>query len=163
MVDQLAVAADQLLIQPGRTDGAHLLLEGQRRAQLDGDVAQGAGIMLPTSLWKVGRHPPDALGQPLDDTGPAQGFQAPNMALDQCLRILPVARLRARQGQMMIGAIQAIRSQRSNRPIYRARLAQAARFHHATDGVVGQFRTGRLRQVVGLAVESVDYQIAAVV
>lgn len=44
--------------------------------------------MLPASLWKVCRHPPDALVQPLDDTGPAQGFQAAHMAFNQCLGIL---------------------------------------------------------------------------
>ncbi|MCY1523952.1 hypothetical protein D9M68_588660 [compost metagenome] len=77
-----------MLIQPGRADGAHLLLEGQRRTQLDGDVAQAAGIMLPALLGQVGRHPPNALGQTLDDTGPAQGFQTPYMALDQCIGIL---------------------------------------------------------------------------
>ncbi|MCY1527721.1 hypothetical protein D9M68_627970 [compost metagenome] len=119
--------------------------------------------MLPALLGQIGRHPPDALGQPLDDSGPAQGFQAPNVAFDQCLGILSGTRLRACQGQMVIGAIKAFRSQRRNRAIHRTWFARTACFHQAADGVVGQFRAGRQGQVMRLAVEAVDHQIAAVV
>ncbi|MCY1301830.1 hypothetical protein D9M70_514630 [compost metagenome] len=66
--------------------------------------------MLPASFRQVSGYPPDALIQPLHDTGPTQGFQTAHMVFDLGLGIVSFRSLRPGQRQVMVGAIHAIYS-----------------------------------------------------
>ncbi|MCY1551959.1 hypothetical protein D9M68_883250 [compost metagenome] len=88
LVRQPSIARNQLLVQPSRTDGTDLAFHRQRRTQFDGDITKPTGVMLPASFLQVSRYPPDALIQPLHDTGPTQRFQAAYMTFDQRIGIV---------------------------------------------------------------------------
>ncbi|MOA37501.1 hypothetical protein D3C78_1590980 [compost metagenome] len=119
--------------------------------------------MLSTLFRQVCGHSPEAIGKPLHDTSPAQCLESANMTFDQRVGILPFGGLRPGQCEVMVGAVNTIRGQRSDRAIHRAWFAHGARLNYSADGVVGQLRAGRQRQVVSLAVEAIHHQIAAIV
>jgi hypothetical protein len=113
-VAQARAAADQLLVEPGGPDHAGLPLDGQVRFQLHGHAAQALRVVLAARSGRSSGTFHSPFGHALHDAGPAQGFEPADVGRDDFLRITAGRGLTLRDGQVVIGAVQAIARQRGD-------------------------------------------------
>ncbi len=156
------LAAYQLPVQPRGADCPGLLFNGQVGFQGHGNATSTLPVILATLLGQVSGYPPDILAQALHNASPAQGFQPTTMGGHNILGFTTVHSLTL-LNPSGIQTVQPLLGQCGNIAIHGAGFAHTRGFHHGTCWVFRQFRPGRQRQVVGLAVEAIEYQVATVV
>ena len=84
------------------------------------------------------------------------------MGRDDFLRITARHGLTLCDGEVVVGAVQAIARQHGDVPVGRAHIGRSLHLHHGAGRIVRQLVAGVERDVVGLAVHTVDDQIAPV-
>jgi hypothetical protein len=84
------------------------------------------------------------------------------MGGDDFLRIAARHGLTLRDGEVVVGEVQAIARQRGDVAVGRTHVGRSLHLHHGAGRIVRQFVAGVERNIVGLAVHPVDDQITPV-
>ena len=114
-------------------------------------------------IGEVRRDAPDALGQTLDDAGPAQGFQSAHVSPHDLAWVTGDRGLFLGDGQVMLCSVDAIDCERRDGPVGRSGTGRPADLDHHSHRVLFELRFGRKRDVVRLTVSAIDDQVATVV
>lgn len=155
-------SADQLLIEPRGTEHTGLPLDRQVRSQFHGRVPQAPGIVLAAALGQVVRHLPEPFGDALDDARTAQRFQAAHVSGNDLLWLTASRGVGADDGEVMLGAVEAVARQGGDGAVSRARTRGSLHLDDRSWRVVRQIVACAQHHVVCLPIGAIDDEVASV-